>query len=441
MATKRLGNGGNTSRDARNNLTAQAQYASKFGSSTKPCTGLIHFGAAEVDVANFRQAKNNKSTGLQSRCDLCNRLYFSVAQKPKVRALGVLIALAASGDPKWAEVIPSSLKDAFKSSVEHYFSTSCKVKNCNYPFSHGDFRESVAFLTKKLKTAEREAKTSNIFDDRSGLSHPAPQKLHDMQIWAGKNGTLYKSFSTRKTWAWWQVAFKDDTAYCSAEVNEQRKNSEFKAVLHPISDFNWGAGNMKDTDSGHSLPAFNMVKASASVLPKNSNIGSRAYGYLAEGDHLAMARFSRQCKKKKLSLGHSPAPLRWLGKNDPHNGREEPLEENVIKRDSLHELHSIAISDPEKAASYVSWQVSECVKQLGEAKVSAETFTTRLQAAVESYFDSLLSDSVKSDDAILDDLKRADPGKTETVYAYRLEKVKRFLESRPRSQSRTDGPR
>lgn len=435
MATKRTGNGGNTSRNARNNLVAHDAYIEKFGKSTKSCTGFLHHDAGEVDVRTFRQATNNKSTGLQGRCDLCNRLYFSLLQKPKVRIIAIGIYAKANGINSVLETCPKTIAVALNRAVDHYFSTKCKVKDCPYTQPHGDFRDAVEVFTKAVSGLEKGPRNSTVLDEESSISYPAPEFLHDMQNWAGKGGALYKLVDVKDCWNWWVDSFPVDKALCTQEVNEEKKDPDFKGIEHPLSDFPWGAGNIKETISGHTVPGFNQVRSAASVLPSSSNIGNRPYGYLCEGDHLAMARFSRECKKEGLSLGHTPAPLRWFGKNDPINAKKEPLKENVAKRDSLIELFKIAVESPDHATNFVSWQVKDKVAALGKQKVSFERFTMELEAEVEHYLDMLL-ETLKSDSGtrILTDLKKADPGKTETVYQYRLEKLRKFLESRPTSR-------
>jgi hypothetical protein len=391
----------------------------------------LHHGEAEIPIEEFRQANGNKSTGLQSRCDVCNRLYFSIIQKPKVRALSILIASEGAGID-WKKDTPKSLVPTFEKAVHQFFATKCKAANCLYSANHGDLRETVAYLTALMKGMEREKKDSKVFDPESQMQHAAPRKLHDLQAWAAVGGTLYRKLDQSVAWQWWAKFFANDSALCSAEVTEAGENPEFIAPAHPIADFYWGSGNIKDTIQGHTIPAFNKVRPAASVLPSSSNIGNRVYGYLCEGDHLDMARFSRQCKKDGMSLGHTPAPLRWLGKNDRHNGKPERLEDNVAKRDSLAELHAMALDDPETAGSYVSWQVRDKVIELGSRKVSAQVFTSELEAEVETYFD-YLQDEIEQGrfEKLHEDLTKADPGKTATVYEYRARKVALFLSSRP----------
>ncbi|MCK6570177.1 hypothetical protein L6V77_03600 [Myxococcota bacterium] len=162
------------------------------------------------------------------------------------------------------------------------------------------------------------------------------------------------------------------------------------------------------------------------------------YGYLCEGDHLAMRQFSEQCKAGGMSLGHAPAPLRWLGKNDPINGQSQELKKNIELSDSLADLHSVAIKDPVTAGTHVSWQVRELVVALGRERVTCEEFTQRVQAHVEEYLDGLEAAARRGDcRAIRRDLERADPGQPEVVYAYRQEKVVKWLMSRPQALRRT----
>jgi hypothetical protein len=92
----------------------------------------------------------------------------------------------------------------------------------------------------------------------------------------------------------------------------------------------------------------------------------------------------------------------------------------------------MALDDPETAGSYVSWQVRDKVIELGSRKVSAQVFTSELEAEVETYFD-YLQDEIEQGrfEKLHEDLTKADPGKTATVYEYRARKVALFLSSRP----------
>jgi hypothetical protein len=432
MANKRNGRGGNASRNPRGNQKAQEMYIKKFGRSTKACTGLIHYGEPEVPVTHFRQSLNNKTTFLQSRCDTCNRLYFAVQQKPVKRLAAFVIFAISSPVKDWVSAAPTSLQNILRDVEVFYLKSSCAANVCKYTEHHADYRDTASYLTKKFSGLERKTKNSHITDDNTGLTYPAPQELHDLQNWVGKGGSLWQSYPTDVIWEWWQNFYSNDHAFCSEEENEEKLDKTFRKIPHPLSDFPWGAGNIKDTVEGHSVPAFNQVRAAASILPSASNIGSRVYGFLVEGDHLGMARFSKVCKKRGLSLGHSPAPLRWLGKNDPINGREEPLAENIKKRDSLRELHSIAISKPQEACRFVSWQVRDLVVELGQSNVSLEEFQQRVESEVEKYFDGLAVEvENKNFTTLLEHLKRADPGKTDVVYKYRSEKVADWLVQRP----------
>jgi hypothetical protein len=434
MAIKRAGVGGNISRDPRGNLTAQKAYIEKFGELVKTCSGVLHNDGSKVPITNFRQAKNSASF-LQGRCDLCNRLYFSTLQKPKFRILPILIYAEQSGKSDWRENCPESLKAPLERTLKHFLSTNCKSPKCPYDFPHGDLRESMAFLTKLLSGLEKLPKDSPFIDERSGARYMIPSPIAELSAWAGKTGSLYKQFQTNKVWSWWVKKYPLDLAKSSDEENEEKRDPNFQAPFHPLSDFSWGAGNLKDTNLFHTVPAFNKVRSSKTVLVGKTSLGNRAYGYLAEGDHQAMATFGNKCKRMKLSLGHTPAPLRWLGKNDPINAVPEKLSENIQKRDSLDELHAIAIANPNLAGTYVSWQVRERVVELGQNQVSKEAFTTQIQASVEAYFDDLLDSHLGGDKtAIWQDLNKADPGQTQIMYEYRYAKVVEFLVSRPRAR-------
>lgn len=432
MASRRQGRGGNAARNPRNNITSQRLYLEKFGRDTKSCTGLLHYDGPEVSIYEFRQANGNKSTFLQSRCDLCNRLYFSIQQKPIKRLAAALIYSEESGGFDWRSEAPQSLLAGLNASVAFHKTFPCPATNCLYSNCYGDFRSTAAHLTKQFSGADRQPRDSSIVDENTGRQHPAPLILHDLQSWVGKGGALWGELDTREIWNWWKGRFHLDTAFCSQEQNEASTNQEFELTPHPISDFDWGSGNIKDTVEGHTLPAFNQVRRSASLIPSSSAIGNRVYGFLCDGNHLEMLRFSVACKKQGLSLGHSPAPLRWLGKNDPINGRAEPLIENVQKGDSLAELYEIALVDPERAAEFVSWQLSGFLIEISSKKFSLAQFTQEVENFVEAYFDGLATEVAAGDFVRLEDhIRKADPGKTDSVYQYRGAKLRTWLLGRP----------
>jgi hypothetical protein len=432
VSKKRGGDGGNSSRNPRGNLGAQEAYRKKWAKESKSCTGLLHFGGPEVPISHFRQATNNKSTFLQSRCDLCNRLYFSVQQKPIKRAAAAVTFLARTHPPSWKNTVPESLRGPLNEMVAFERGESCEAPNCTLESQHGDYRRTAAFLTDRLSGVERLKRDSWIADERTGERYPAPKILHDLQVWAGRSGQLWDRYPTQEIWGWWVEKFPADQAYCSRELREKRENPDFELVAHSLSDFSWGSGNIKDTLEGHSAPLFNQVKAAASLLSPSGSSAGRAYAFLCEGDHTRMIAISEKFKAQGLSLGHTPAPLRWLGKNDPINAQGEVLAENVRKRDSLAELHEAAIRDPDDAARFVSWQVRPLVVALGKARASREEFTQAIEAEVEAYFDKIADALENGDDAyVLGELETACPGLTQTVYSYRLEKVREWVTGRP----------
>lgn len=432
MSRKRSGNGGNAARDPRNNLVAQEALLAA-GIHKKKCTGFLHFDGVEIDVHLFRQQKGNQSTGLQSRCDLCNRLYFSIIQKPIKRLAAITIWAFTTKNNTFLDSIPNSLEDGIQKTYEHWLENPCSVVNCEYLHYHSDYRQTAAFLTKYWSGREREDKDSTITDFETELIYPAPTFMHDLQTWAGANGILKNVVDHNLIWQWWIEQFPQDTAFDSAEQRFHERASDLKNLpAHPIHHFPWGAGNILSTTQGHSLPGFNQVKSSYRNLPRSSSSDNRVYGYLVEGDRLAMKAFSKKCKEMGMSLGHHPAPLRWLGKDDPINGLAQPLKENIIQRDSLAALHKIALEDPDSSGNFVSWQIRTVVIQLGKQRASFEKFTTTLEAKVEEYLDSLVKDIDLNQGKMLQEhLKRADPGKTDTVYQRRFVKVKSWLESRP----------
>lgn len=436
---KRTGSGGNTSKDPKGNLVAQRTFKAASGNAFKKCTGFLHHDAAPVPITSFRQQKANSSTGLQSRCDTCNRLYFSVIQKPIKKLAAVVIWASSTNELDWKSTCPESLIDGLQSCVDFWSKNPCQVANCRYEAKHGSYRNAAAHLTSAWKNLDKGARTSTIVDTKSGTTLPAPQFMHDLQSWAGLNGTLWGVVDKSEVWDWWCDLYPEDTATCSLERNAAKRGEiDVPSPEHPLEDFSWGSGNILESTQGHSVPGFNQVRTGVRVLPRTSNLGNRVYGFLVDGDHMAMAKFSAQCKAQELSLGHYPAPLRWLGKNDPVNAKAQPLNENMALSDSLAPLHAVATRDPEKARLYVSWQVADVVVSLGRRKASIEEFTQTIQATVEEYLDELEESLLVGSNRLLKDLAAADPGRPESVYIYRAQKVSRWLRARPTSRRKTN---
>lgn len=432
---KRGGVGGNLSKNPRGNVDAQEDYRTTVGANEKHCTGFLHHDTGPVPITSFRQQRGNTTTGLQSRCDTCNRQYFTVIQKPIKKIAATVIWANATQRLDWQQSCPPSLTGGISSCLAHWTENPCVVQNCWYETLHGDYRDSAAQLTSAWKNLDHGPRISSIKDAKTGAVYPAPLFMHDLQRWAGIGGLLWDLVDTAEVWEWWCDLYPEDTATCSLERNAVTNGEiEGPAPEHPLSDFPWGSGNILQTAQGHSTPGFNQVRAAVRVLPRSSNIGGRVYGYLAEGNHIEMAKFSARCKTQNMSLGHSPAPLRWLGKNDPINGKAQPLKENVALSDSLAPLHAIAEKRPKEARQYVSWQIADHVEELGSRKVTFEHFTQSLQARVEEYFDQLELSLVDGPQTLLSDLERADPGQPASVYIYRAEKVARWLSSRPSSK-------
>ncbi len=434
---KRRGRGGNSSIDPRNNLSAQKEYEINLGKKTKKCTGFIHFDSAEISISNFRQQKSNKSTGLQSRCDLCNRLYFSIIQKPTKRIAAIVIWAEMTGEFDWEFEVPEILKPGIQICLNYWKSNPCSVKNCSYSEPHSDYRKCAASLTAAWTDLDKGKKNAQIFDNKTGDLISAPEFMAALQRWAGTGGVLSQQVDTSMVWSWWCSLFPNDTATDSAERRVFQANQEFpKPVKHPLAHFSWGSGNILDSDQGHSVPGFNQVRASSKTLKRASSSNSRVYSYLVEGDRYKMMKFSKECKEMGMSLGHSPAPLRWLGKDDPINGLAQPLNENVLLRDSLVELHKISLTDPDGAGKFVSWQIKDFVKTLGLKKLNLQEFTQQLTSEVEKYLDSLLFDIENNDAKVLKShLKKADPGKTDKIYSYREKKISEWLYNRPNAKN------
>jgi len=300
-------------------------------------------------------------------------------------------------------------------------------------------REAIASVTAIWSGREREPKVGKIFDSDTGQWLPCPQFMEDLSTWASAQGEIWEVFPIGEIWDWWCDIFPDDTAQCSAEKRAVRDGLLDPPIPeHPLSDFMWGSGNLLETSQGHVVPGFNQVRASARVLNIGSTAQGRVYGFLCEGDRLAMKATSVRFKRDGKSLGHTPAPLRWLGKDDPINAQPEELSANVLKRDSLDELFKAARQDPERAKEFVSWQIADLVANLGNSGIEYDEFRGRVQGAVEEYFDGL-ADEVSSGDfrRLRNDLERAEPGLTEAAYTYRTEKLRHWLINRPayRSQS------
>lgn len=438
MSKKRTGEGGNAAKDPRNNLVAQKDFAKKHGKTTKKCTGFLHHDAGEVPISSFRQQKTNSSAGLQSRCDLCNRLYFSIIQKPIKRIAGIVIWAEQSGEYDWRASAPKSLVPGIEQCLDKWLNTPCALAKCSYTYQHSSYREAAAVLTKAWRNLDKGPRVGKVKDQKSNKDLPAPIFMQDLQNWAGIGGTLSADVDTSLVWDWWCELLDKDTAVDSSERRAVAQGAMKGPVPeHPLIDFFWGSGNMLETTQGHSAPGFNQVRSSSKVLARASSANSRVYGYLVEGDRLAMMEFSKKCKKAGLSLGHSPAPLRWLGKDDPVNGQGQPLNENVQLSDSLIDLYNLANTDLEAAKKCVSWQAIPTLERLVKSKASFEEFTQEWQSDVEKYFDELLDKADQGDmDALIAELKKADPGKTLTVYEYRSKKVYEWLSSRPAAKRR-----
>lgn len=438
MARKRTGMGGNSSRDPRSNLQAHADYQARHGRATKSCTGFLHHDGPEVPIDHFRQQKGNKSSGLQSRCDLCNRLYFSIIQKPTKRIAAVAIWATVTKAYDWKHSCPSVLHDGINRCIDWWESHPCTLKGCSYTHHHGSYRDAARALTDAWCDRDKEPRSATVVDQKSKKSYPAPAFMSALQTWAGNGGTLWKHVDTEVVWEWWCSLFPEDTATCSAERSAVANGEmEGPPPEHPLSDFSWGAGNILDTTQGHSVPGFNQVRAAVRTLLVASNIGGRVYGYLCDGNHLAMRRFSEKCKADGMSLGHFPAPLRWLGKNDPANGQAQPLLENIGLNDSLSPLYHAVERDPSLAAKVVSRQIAPLVERLARERVGVNRFTIEVQSAVENYLDSLEAELDNGNNSrLLEELRAADPGQTAAVYQYRAEKVTRWIRSRPTSKRR-----
>lgn len=434
MVQKRKGSGGNTSRDPRGNLAAQGKYLKKHGTQTKKCNGMFHHDLGPIDISNFSQQKGNKGTGLQALCTLCNRLYFKLRQKPIARMLSYVI-YADANQIDWTSDCPDSIKEAFKSAVDFWNNNKCQIPGCTTKTKHGDLRQVRDHLNELLIGIEKKSRTIEYIDKETKRKLKISKELNDLYNW---DKDIFATEGMGKTvWAHWCSAFPHDTAQDSTERNAVKSGEMSPPVPeHPLIEFSWGAGNFLLTSNGHTVPGFNKVLASYSNL-KNASGNSRPYGFLVEGDRVAMAKKSREFKEAGLTLGHSPAPLRWLGKDDPVNAVGQTFDENVELNDSLVDLHAAALADPAGASNFVSWQISEVVKELGESQVSLEVFIATVQDRVETYFDSLHAEISKGKSKTLRmHIEKADPGQTEKMYIRREEKVKKWLAERPNAKKK-----
>jgi hypothetical protein len=439
MSAKRTGGGGNAAKDPRNNLKAQEKFMALNKKSTKHCTGFLHHDGPDIPVTSFRQQKTNSATGLQSRCDICNRLYFSIIQKPIKRIAGIVIWAEQSGEYDWREKCPPNLISGIEACLNNWLTQGCSVPNCPYDYAHSSYRDAAKVLTSAWTDLDKGKRDGVVYDAASAKTYPAPKFMEDLQKWASSGGILSKEVNNSAVWDWWCDLFDKDTATDSAERQAVKDGKLVGPVPeHPLTDFFWGSGNILETSQGHSAPGFNQVRSSVKVIPKASTAASRVYGYLVEGDRLGMMAVSKKFKAQGLSLGHSPAPLRWLGKDDPINAQGQPLEENVLLSDSLIDLYKLTITNVDAALNCVSWQVRPLLVELSKKKVSFEAFTQQVQSAVEEYFDNLLEEiEAGNTDVLRIDLMRADPGKTKTAYDYRVKKVSAWLAERPAAKKRT----
>ncbi len=434
---KRKGRGGNESRDPRGNLDAHEAYRKKFGLATKRCTGFLHHDSDAVPVEHFRQAKNNSSTFLQSRCDVCNRLYFAILQKPKIRILAIVIWADSTSAIDWRQSCPILLAPGIEAALADWRSGNCGVDSCEYSYPHGSLRRANATLTDAWRDLDKGPKVATIIDDKTGAEYPAPEFMKAMQQWGGQNGPL-SFIAIPKVFEWWQTLFANDTVHDSEEESAV-KNGKMEAPPPEYSIFDtfWGSGNLKSTVQGHSIPAFNQVKKSARESASASGVSGRPYIFLCEGNHLEVRRMSREYHRDGVTLGHHPAPVRWLGKDDTCNVIGQDKATNIRDRDSLAHLHAQALRDPERAGTFVSWQVRALVIRLGREGASLERFTSELAASVETYCDRLEEQLQRGAlDSVVAELKKADPGRPSSDYEYRLQKLEQWLKSRPASRKR-----
>ena len=149
---------------------------------------------------------------------------------------------------------------------------------------------------------------------------------------------------------------------------------------------------------------------------------------MCEGDRKKSREFRRKELKKGETLGHHPAPLRWLGKDDPVNHISQDAKENSDDKDRLDLLHALAVKDPEAAGKCVSWQIRDLVVKLGKEKVTFAEFRTQIHAAVTDYFAELYRDHEQGGRRIHEDIKRANPGQTEK-YGRMEQKLLDWLEN------------
>ena len=133
--------------------------------------------------------------------------------------------------------------------------------------------------------------------------------------------------------------------------------------------------------------------------------------------------------KEGETLGHYPAPLRWLGKDDPVNHISQDAKENLDDKDKLDHLHAFAVKNPEAAGKCVSWQIRDRVVNMGKEKVTLPEFITQIHAAVTDHFAELYRDHEQGGSLIIEAIKRADPGQTPEIYGRREKKLLAWLKN------------
>ena len=422
---KRKGKGGNESKDPKGNLKAHEDYKKKYGKNTKKCVGILHHDGDEIDVAEFRQHKSNPE-GLQPRCDRCNQIYHASStggQKLKAPLMAYVIQEESKGRKGWRKKFPKSVVKDLEEALK-VWNEGCAIKGCTVKAKHGNFRKTVKALGSQWKGDDKGKKGADLKYD--GDTFRVPQKIADR----AKAKEVLDELCPDGTLDFWQELFPDDTVRDSAEENAYEDGEIDELPEYPISHTQWrSGGNIKDTVQGHNIPSFNKLLDIDYPELHTANSDSRPYGFVCEGDRKKSREFRRKELKKGETLGHYPAPLRWLGKDDPVNHISQDAKENSDDKDRLDHLYALAVKDPEAAGNCVSWQIRDLVVKLGKEKVTLAEFRTQIHAAVTDYFAGLYRDHEQGGRRIHDDINRADPGQTAKIYGRREEKLLAWLKN------------
>ena len=338
--------------------------------------------------------------------------------------MAYVIQEESKGRKGWRKKFPSSVVTDLEEALK-VWNKGCAIKGCTVKAEHGNFRGAVQALTKQWTGDDKGTRDADLTLPAKfgGGTVRVPQKIADR----AKAKEVLDTLCPGGTLDFWQELFSDDTVRDSAEEKAFENDEIDDLPEYPISHTKRGDGNIKDTVQGHNLPAFNHLRNTDYPKLQKSGSESRPYGFVCEGDRKKSKEFLRNKVKEGETLGHHPAPLRWLGKDDPVNHISQDAKENSADNDKLDHLHDRAVKNPEAAGKCVSWQIRDLVVKLGKEKVALAEFRTQIHAAVTDYFAELYRDHEQGGRRIHDDIKRADPGQTAKIYGRREEKLLDWL--------------